>query len=156
MKKPPGTDLPGGFSYCVLNAGIGRCSCRELAEHAEVVFEEQPDIVYFVTQQHRSVHPHAESVAGPCLGIDSAVAHHVGMNHAAAHDFKPSGFFADPAPLTSAEIAGDIYLRGWFGEREEARSETKPDIFAEHLASKGVDRGLKVGERDVPVDIKAL
>lgn len=37
--------------------------CRELPEHPEIVFEEETDIVDFVSKEHRSVHTHTEGVA---------------------------------------------------------------------------------------------
>ena len=38
---------------------------------------------------------HAEGETGKDLGIDAAVAQHIGMDHAAAQDLQPAGPLAD-------------------------------------------------------------
>src|ERR1700689_602123 len=69
----------------------------ELAQEAQVVLEEQPQIIDAVAQHCQAIDPGAEGITREALRIDPACFEDVRMHHAAAGDFEPAGVFADAA-----------------------------------------------------------
>ena len=66
---------PRGFAIlgnqCSLN--FTACPSVELAQEAQVVFEQQPDIVYAVLQHGQTLDAHAEGITGVLLRIDTRI-----------------------------------------------------------------------------------
>ena len=64
------------------------------------------------------------------------------MYHTAAQDFNPTGALTEPAALTAALKAADIYFRTGLCKREMMGTEFYFGIFAEQLFCKLCKRAL--------------
>src|SRR3954466_7740181 len=82
----------------------------ELFEEAEVVFDEEADVVDAVLAHGDAFDAEAEGPAGVNFRIDFAVGEDVGVDHAAAAEFDPALLVFEP----------DVDFSGGFGEGEEA------------------------------------
>lgn len=103
-----------------------------------------------------AVEAHAEGEAGDLLGVEEGVATRFadgsedgGIDHAAAGDFDPAGFFALGFEL-------HIDLEAGLGEGEEVRAEADGGAGAEDFAEEELQRAFEVGEGDVFIDVKCL
>src|SRR5207253_10666157 len=76
---------------------------RELLQEAQVVLEEQSQIVDAVLQHRDALDTHAERPAGDLLGIVADVAQHLRMHHARAQDLEPAPLLAEPAAVAVAD-----------------------------------------------------
>src|SRR5689334_8448046 len=139
-----------------MRSGCVRRLSRELAQEAQIVLEEEPDVVHAVLQHRDSLDAHAERPAGDLLGIVADVLQDLGMHHPRAEDLEPARLLADSASLAGAEEAHHVDLRRRLGERKERR--TKPDLAAraEHLAREQIERALEIGHGDVVIDGETL
>src|SRR5689334_20995201 len=61
-----------------------RLTRPELREEAQIVLEEQAQVVHAIAQHREAVDAHAEGIARVLLGIDAAGLEHLRMHHAAA------------------------------------------------------------------------
>jgi len=68
---------------------VGPLRC-ELAEHADVVFEEKADVVNLIVKKNGSVYTHAECIPAPYFRVYAAVFYDIWVHHAASHDFQPA------------------------------------------------------------------
>src|SRR5215475_6022549 len=91
----------------------------ELPEEAQVVVEEQADVVDPVLEDRDPVDAHAEGPARDLLGIVAAVAQHLGVDHARAQDLQPARLLAYPTAGAAAQEAQHVDLRRRLGERKE-------------------------------------
>ena len=114
------------------------------------------NIVNAVFQQRDTLNAHAEREAADFLRIVAAHLKHARMNHAAAENFEPARLLAHPAAFAAALHAGDVNLRAWLREREEAW--TKPDLRlrAEHLLHELQQRSFQIAHPDVFADDEAF
>src|SRR5437867_4912485 len=78
---------------------------RELLQEAQVVLEEQPQIVDAVLQHRDALDTHAERPAGDLLGVVAEVAQPLRMPHAGARDVDPAALFAERAAVPLADEA---------------------------------------------------
>src|SRR5262245_52722489 len=89
----------------------------ELPQKAQVVLEEEPQIVDAIAQHGDAIDAHAPREAGVSLGIHTGGLQHVRMDHAASRDLEPARLLADAATRAVAEHAGHIYFGRRLGER---------------------------------------
>ena len=135
---------------------IPRPRPRPLPEEAQVVVEEEADVVDAVLEHGDSLDAHAERPASHGLGVVAHVPEHVRVHHARAEDLEPAVLLADPAPAAAAEEAEHVHLGRRLGERKEGRAEPDARPRAEHLAGEQLERALEVAHGDVGVDGEPL
>ncbi len=130
--------------------------CLELAEEAEVVFDEVADVGDAVEDHGEAVEAEAEGEAGDFGGVEEGVFACLangfedgGVDHAAAGDF-------DPAILFAFGFEFDVDLEAGFGEGEEVGAEADGGFGAEDFAKEVFEGALQVGEGDVFVDVEAF
>ncbi len=130
--------------------------CLELAEEAEVVFDEVADVGDAVEDHGEAVEAEAEGEAGDFGGVEEGVFAALtdgfedgGIDHAAAGDF-------DPAILFAFGFEFDVDFETGFGEGEEVGAETDGGFGAEDFAEEVFEGTLQVGEGDVFVDVEAF
>src|SRR5450631_2635474 len=117
----------------------------ELAQEAQVVFIEQPQIVHSVAQHGQAVRAHAEGEALIALRIDAHRLQHVGVDLTGAGDLEPA----------VAEAHVDLGRR--FCEREERWPKAHLQIVAfEESAKEFGEDAFQIRERDVFVDPQTL
>src|SRR5256885_7902944 len=106
----------------------GRRLRRILAEEAEVVLEEEPQVVQIVAEEGETIDAHAERKAAHHLRIIADGAQHVRMDHPRPQDLEPA-LAATHATARGrsaghgARRARDVDLRTRLGERKEAGAE---------------------------------
>ena len=106
------------------------------------------DIVNVVLEHCNSLNAHTERKPAVFIGIDSAVAKHVGVNHSRTEDLYPALALAKTAALTSTHKAGDIYLSRGLCEGEVVGTEADACVLAEFCFSKGLKHTLEVAHGD--------
>src|SRR5262245_63173088 len=110
-----------------------RSAEAELREEAQVVVEEESDVVDLVLEDGDALDAHPEGPARHLLGIVADVAQDVRVNHARAEDLDPSPVLAEATAAAAALEAQDVRLRGRLREREERRAEAQSRPWPEHL-----------------------
>src|SRR5260370_7725118 len=75
---------------------------RELSQEAQVVLEEQPEVVDPVLEHRDALDPHAERPPGDLLGVVADVPQHLRMHHPRAQDLDPAALLAQPAARAAA------------------------------------------------------
>ena len=73
----------------------------ELGEEAHVASHEHAQVGQVVAKGGNALGADAEGESRVLLVVDATVVEHVGVNHAAAHDFEPAGMFAYVASFAS-------------------------------------------------------
>ncbi len=73
------------------------------------------------------VDPHAPGEALVDIGVEPAIAQHVGVHHAAAQDLEPVAALAD-LHLGARAVALHVDFHRGLGEREEARAEAQRHV----------------------------
>src|SRR5215475_3748753 len=129
---------------------------RELPEEAQVVLEEEPQVVDAVLQHRDAFDAHAERPARVFLRIVADVLQHLRMHHPAPEDLEPAGLLAHPAAIAVTGEAQHVHLGRGLREREEGRPEADPRARPEHLAREQLERPLEVGHRDTVIDRQPL
>src|SRR6266702_6810120 len=120
----------------------------ELLEEAQVVLEEEAQVVDAVAEHRHPLDAEAEREAGD-FGGHPAVVEHLRVDHARPEDLQPAGLLARPAALAvfparpAAERARDVDLRAGLDEREVARPEARLRAGAEEGAREGGQRALE-------------
>src|SRR3990172_5769426 len=148
--------FPGASSASLSPRGRGTGEGAELAEEAQVVLEEEPDIVDAVLEHGDALDAHAEGPARHLLGVIAHIAEHVGMHHARAQDLDPPILLADAAALAPAEEAEHGHLGGGLREREERGAEADARAAAEHLPREEIEGAAQIAHGDVAVHGQAL
>ncbi len=128
----------------------------KLTQEAQVVLEEQPQILDAVLQHRDPLDAHAERPARHFLGVVADVAQHVRVDHARAEDLQPSRLLAQAAAVADAHEAEDVDLRRRLRERKERRPEPDLRPRPEELAREELERALEIAHRDVAVHREAL
>src|SRR5512139_1097616 len=129
----------------------------ELLEEAEIVLEEQPQVVDAIAQHGEALDAEAEGKADESLGVDVDVPEDVGVHHAASQHLQPPGVRADAAAFAATHHAADVHYGRRFGERKERRPEAHRQIVAlEEVAHEVGEHALQVGERHRLVDPQAF
>src|SRR5437667_10661194 len=95
--RPPAPRASPGGSY-------------ELAEEAQVVLEEEADVVDAVLEHRDPLDAHAERPPRDRLGIVSHIAEHLRVDHPRAQDLEPARL-ADAAAHARAEDTEHIHFR---------------------------------------------
>src|SRR5919206_2791218 len=85
-------------------------SSRELFEKAQVVFEEEADVVDAVLEHRDALDAHAEGPAGHLFGIVADVAQDLRVDHAGAENLEPARLLAYATALARAEEAQHVDL----------------------------------------------
>src|SRR5437773_2035135 len=129
---------------------------RELPEEAQVVLEEQPQIVDAVLQHRDALDAHPECPAGEFLRIVADILQDPGMHHPAAENLEPAPLLAQPAPVPVAEEAHHVHLGRGLREREERGPEADPRARPEHLAREQLEGALEVRHRAPVVERQPL
>src|SRR5688500_15580114 len=93
----------------------------ELAEEADVVLDEQADVVDAVLAHGDPLDAEAEGPAGVFFGVDAARLEDVGVDHPAAAELDPLAAVFEP----------DVHLGRRLGEGEEAGAEPDFGVRAE-------------------------
>jgi hypothetical protein len=131
-------------------------SSWELAEEADIVLEEDLDVVDLVFEHGQAIDAHAEGEAADFFGVVVDEAVDGGIDHAGAEEFDPAGTFAFGAraaacacAATAAEDAGDVEFDTRFGEREVAGTEAGFYSGAEDLFDEVFDGASEIAEGDV-------
>src|SRR5690606_29524624 len=151
-------------SHCSLNFMFSSCYQRgfavtvsaKLGKEAQIVVEEQAQIVHAVTQHGQTLHAHAEGKALKLLGVDARGTEYVRVHHAATHDFQPAGLLAYPAGATAAHYALDIHLGGRLREREERGPEAHLQILLEEHLQEFGDGALEISKTDLTIHQQPL
>src|SRR6204780_1094645 len=99
-----------------------------MAEPANVVLEQLPEVRHAVFQHRDAVDAHAPGKALIDVGIDAAGAQHVRMPHAAAENLEPVLAFAE-TDFALVAPALDIDLERRLGERKKRRPESHVDVI---------------------------
>src|SRR5262245_30958356 len=123
----------------------------ELAQEADVVLEEQPDLRHAVARHGDALESHAEREAGELLGVVAHRLEDVGVHHAGAEQLAPArslahraAAFADAARPV-ADRTGDVELATRLDEREVHGHEPGPDLRSIDGAREHGERALEVG-----------
>src|SRR2546425_2396720 len=130
------------------------CSC-ELPQEAQVVLEEQADVVDAVLEHRDALAAQAERPAGDLFGIVADVPEHLRVHHPGAQDLEPA-VLADAAAAATAEEAEHVDLGGRLREREKRRAEADARPRPEHFASEEFQRPFEVRHRHLAVDRQPL
>ena len=77
---------------------------------ANVIFIEMTDVVDVIFEHGNALDTHSEGKSAVNLGVDSAVAQNIRMNHSCAVYLKPALALSKTAALAAAHKAGDIHL----------------------------------------------
>src|SRR5580658_8052440 len=96
----------------------------ELLQKADVIFDEEANVVNAVFSHGDAFDAEAKGPAGEFVGVDFYGFEDVGMDHSAAAELDPSAFSA-------GEIEPDVDLGGGLGEREKTGAEAHAGFFAE-------------------------
>src|SRR5579859_3207317 len=138
-------------------------SSWELAEEADVVLEENLDIVDLVFEHGQAIDAHSEGKAADFFGVVVDEAVDGGIDHACAEKFDPTRAFALGAGAATggraraaAENAGDIEFDARLGERKIAWAETRFYAGAEELFDEVFDGAGEIAEGDVRIDGQAF
>ena len=139
----------------------GRRLRRILAEEAEVVLEEEPQVVQIVAEEGETIDAHDERKAAHHLRIIADGAQHVRMDHPRPQDLEPA-LAATHATARGrsaghgARRARDVDLRTRLGERKEAGAEADAGLGAEEPAEEMHQNPLQVGEGHLLVNHEAF
>ena len=125
-------------------------------KETNVVLVKKTDIVYVVLEHQNSLNAHTECEAAVFLGVDTAVAEHVGVNHTCAEDLDPALALAKTATLSTASKAAYVNLCRGLCEGEVVGAESGSCVFAEHSLSEAFKSALKVAHSDALVNHKTL
>ena len=87
-------------------------------EETYVVLAEQTKVLYLILEVCDALDTHTECVARVYLAVNAAKFEHVGVNHAATQNLYPTGVLAEWASLAATDVAADVHLGAWLGERE--------------------------------------
>src|SRR6266550_8431838 len=101
-------------------------SSSELAQEAQVVLEEEAQVVDPVPEHRDALRAHPEGEALVALRIEAAVAQHDRVDHARAEDRHPAAPAAGRAADAAAHQALDVEGDGRLGERVVAGAESGP------------------------------
>src|SRR5436309_3179336 len=96
---------------------------RKLLEKAEVVFEEQPNVLDLVSQDRDALDTDAECEAGIALRVVSHGLEDRRVDHAAPAKLNPACLLAHLTTPTVAPPAADIDLGARLGVGKKARPE---------------------------------
>src|SRR4051794_18802825 len=96
----------------------------ERQREADVAFDHVAHVGNAVAELQRPLQPHAERETGVHVGVNTAGAQHIRIDHAAAAPLHPAG-----ATLLVGEP--DVHLGGRLREREEVRAEPGATLWAE-------------------------
>src|SRR6516225_10130345 len=125
-------------------------------EPAHVSLEEGAQIRHAVFQHGNAINSHAPSEPLIGIGIEPAVAQHVGMHHSAAQDLHPVLALAE-ADLALVAPALDVDLERRLGEGKERRAKTHPDlVHLEERLAEFLQDPFEVSEMGASVDDKAF
>src|SRR5712664_1594118 len=122
---------------------------------ADVVLEEDLDIVDAVLEHGQAIDAHAEGEAADFFRVVFDEAVDGGIYHAGAEKFNPAGAFALRAGA-AAENAGNIEFDARLGEREITGAEARFHAGAEKLFDEIFDGAGEIAKGDVGVDREAL
>src|SRR6267143_2268913 len=128
----------------------------QLLQEADVVVEEEPQVVDPVAQHRQPVDAHAERVPGVLLRIDAHAGQLVGVHHPGAEHLHPAAALADLAALPAAERVRDVHLGGGLGEGEVAGPQPRLDVGAEERLHERVERAAQVRHRHALLHVQAL
>src|ERR1700688_3048131 len=135
----------------------------ELFQEADVVLEEDLDVVDLIFQHGEAVDTHAEGEAADFFGVVVDEAVDGGVDHAGAEEFDPAGAFAFGADTatgacaaTAAEDAGDVEFDARLREWKIAGAEAGFYAGAEELFYEIFDGAGEVAEGDVCIDGQAF
>ena len=128
----------------------------ELAEEADVILEEDLDVVDLVFEHGQAVDAHAKGEAADFFGVVVDEAVDGGVDHACTEEFDPAGAFALGADATAgaraaaaAEDAGDVEFDAGLGEREIAGAEAGFYAGTEKLFDEIFDGAGEIAEGNV-------
>ncbi len=125
------------------------CSCAfpcpaELLEEAQIVVEEQAQVVDAVAQHRQALHAHAEGITGVLLGIDTDRGEHIRMHHAAAQQLQP------------ALAPAHVHIRAGLDEGEVGGAEQHFRIALEEQREEAQQVVLEIGQADVLRHVQSL
>ena len=103
-------------------------SSGKLRQKPQIVFKEQANIIYAITQHGKPLHAHTEGIAGVFFRIDTDVPEYSRMHHAAAQHLQPSRIAADTTTFPVAHHTLDIHLCGRLGEGKIGGPKPQPQI----------------------------
>src|SRR5215467_11254508 len=99
-----------------------------MGEPAHVGLEEWAKIRHAVFEHGDAIDPQAPSEALILVGIEPAIAQHVGMHHAAAENLHPLIALAE-SDLALVALTLDVELNRRLRERKERRTKTHLDLI---------------------------
>src|SRR6476620_10502421 len=98
-----------------------RRSSRDLIKEPDIGVVQNPDVRDVVPKHGDARRAHTERPAGVFVSVETRGVDDRWMHHSRAENFHPAGALAAGAAGAMTELALDIHLSGWLGEREVAR-----------------------------------
>src|SRR5262249_49243100 len=127
-------------------------AAHELVEEAEVVLEEQAQVVDPVPEHRDALGTHPEREALVPLRVQAPVAERDRVDHPGSQDRHPAAAAAGRTADAAADQALDVEGDRGLGERVVAGPEAGPLAGAEHRVGKLVEQATEVAERRALVD----
>src|SRR5579864_1385657 len=121
----------------------------KLRQEAQIVLEEEPQVVHSVAQHREPIDAGAEGITGVALGVDATRFEHVWVDHAAAGDLEPAGVLAGAASLAGTEEALHVDFGRRFREGEVRGPKAHREVSLEEGLQEPMQYRLHVGEADV-------
>ena len=146
VKRCARAALSSGGSTSVRSQRSENFMRHELPQEAQIVLEEQAQIVDAVAQHRQAIRSHAEGEALVALRIDADCAQHVRMHLARARDLQPA---ASPKPMS-------ISAEGSVNGKNDGRKRTSQIVALEEAAQEIGEHAFQVGEAHVLVDPQAF
>ena len=124
-------------------------SWLELFEEAQVVFEEQADVVDAVFQHGDTFDAESKREPGPFFCIVINEFEYCRVDHACPKNFYPTCLRTNPAPFSATNHALNIDFRAGAGEGKEAGTEPDFCIFAKHFLEKNTHDAFEMTEGNI-------
>lgn len=129
---------------------------RELAEELAVAFEQSSQVVQSELQHGHAIdtEPEGETCVGLAIQVNGF--EDVGVDHAEATNFKPTGLLAETTAVAATAHALQVDFAARFYEGEEAWAQTGFQVRAVNGFKELIDDAFHIGHADVLIDDEAF
>ena len=135
-----------------INSAVHPGSQSKLRKKAQVVLEEETQIIYAITQHSQTLDAHAKGESRVALRIDPGHFEHPGVDHSATHNLEPPGMATNPAAVATAMYALNIDLSARLYKREVGRAKTNSEFFFEKHLQELLNQPFEIRKARVLVD----